>query len=352
MQNLKFSLKMKLRLAPNVHLLQRSKSEIQIGLSPINCVRLPSQFRTVIAKCDGSTSVDQLLNAAKSIGFDHISALNTLKLLFDRQLLIAEIAELKSLTKNQESHLRDAHRSTYVSQTSVANRTKTHITISGAGRLGMTIGLLLGNSGFSNLRILDDSPVLASDLIPWGASRVDVGQRREQVAQMILERIHPGQLKSVRQKETREKPNLIIYAPDPIADFPWIDPQLADGAVARDISFLVAATSPTQSLVSAIQVPGVNACLRCFHLNQADRDLAWPQLISQLIGVKAPDITPTDLILRTAFFTFNKVCEWVDLKPEVESIWYSITDKTEQKLTVLPHVQCGCQWNLAKNQVS
>ena len=343
---------MKLRLAPNVHLLHRSKNEIQIGLAPTNCVRLPSRFQMVITKCDGSNSVDELLSFAKSIGFDHISALNALKLLFDRQLLICEISQIKSLTKNQESHLRDAHRSTYVSQTSVLNRTKTHITIRGAGRLGMTIGLLLGNSGFSNLRILDDSPISTSDLIPWGASRIDIGQRREQVAQMILERIHPGQLKSVRKSETRVKPNLIIYAPDPIADFPWLDPQLADSAVANDIPFLVAATSPSQSLVSAIQVPGINACLRCFHLNQADRDLAWPQLITQLIGVKAPDITPTDLILRTAFFTFNKVCEWVDLKPEVESTWYSITARTEQKLTVLPHAQCGCQWNLAKNQVS
>jgi hypothetical protein len=352
MQNSKFSLKMKLRLAPNVHLLQRSKTEIQIGLSPTNCVRLPSQFRMVITKSDGSNSVEQLLNVAKSTGFDYISALNTLKLLFDRQLLICEIAELKSSTKNQESHLRDAHRSTYISQTSVANRTRAHITIAGAGRLGMTIGLLLGNSGFSNLRILDDNPVSTSDLIPWGASRVDVGQRREQVAQMILERIHPGQLKSVRQSETRAKPNLIIYAPDPIADFPWLDPQLADGAVASDIPFLVAATSPAQSLASSIQVPGINACLRCFHLNQSDRDSAWPQLISQLIGIKAPDITPTDLILRTAFFTFNKVCEWIDLKPEVESNWYLITARAEQKLTVLPHAQCGCQWNLAKNQVS
>ena len=137
-----------------------------------------------------------------------------------------------------------------------------------------------------------------------------------------------------------------------MADFPWLDPQLADHAIARDLPFLIAATSPRESLVSSIQIPGVNACLRCYHLNQADRDPAWPQLISQLIGIQAPDITPTDLILRTAFFAFNKVCEWVDLEPDIETSWYLISSKFEQPLTVLPHRKCGCQWDLVKDQVS
>lgn len=352
MENYEKLLKLKPRLAPNVPVLVRNKSQFQIGLNPQTCLLLPRKFQRIIKECDGSKSIEKLLEYADQSGVDRTSAQATFKLLIDRQLLICELVGLKKLSKNQVSHLQEAKRATNSKIESIQKRSKTHLTIHGAGRLGTTLALLLGSSGFANLRIIDPKRVSNADLLPWGASRVDTGLRRDQVVHAMLERNHPDQIKATRQFETRVKPNLIIYCPDPISDFPVIDPRLADFAVSAEIAFLVAATCPKQSLVSDVLLPGISSCLRCYHCHQTDRDPIWPNLISQLIDRNMPDTTPADLILRTAFFTFNLICDWLDHQPEPSSRWWNLTKTSEQPFELYPHSKCGCQWNLSDDQVS
>lgn len=342
-----------LRLAPGIHLLMRSANEFQLGLNPDLGMKLPINFRVVLEKCSGVLTVRELAQIAVANEFDFSSAVNVLRALTQQGLLIQSTPELRTLTKHQASHLLDAQRATLSDPQSVANRTRARISIFGAGRLGATLALLLGNSGFSNLRIVDPNLVVQSDLIPWGASRIDVGQRRDSVVQTLLERVHQGQLKSTRHKETRSKPTLVIYAPDPVADFPFFDPSLVDPALAADLPFMAIASSAKSVIVSSISTPGTSGCIRCFHLNQTDRDSAWPALISQLIGRVIPDPTPTDLVLNSAQFAYQKIAKWIDSGNDGDNYWHELTGSGEPRLFKnYPHSSCGCFWQSGQNNVA
>lgn len=342
-----------LRLAPTVFILRRNKNEIQIGLNPKTSLAMPVILADVLTKFDGSNSVQQIINSATSIDLDPGSLLNLIEHLVNIKLLIEAPSELKTLTKNQASHLLDAQRDTNSNPISIKRRTNSHIAIVGAGRLGTSLALLLGNSGFANLRVIDANKVTATDLLPWGASRIDIGIRRDYVVQTLLERIHSGQLKTVRQKETRQKPDLVIYAPDPISDIPWLNPQLTDWAISTDIPHLIAATCPTSSLVSPILKPGKDGCVRCFHFFQTDRDAAWPQLITQLVGRTSPDFTPTALVMQTALLAFQRITGWIDGSSPESSSWSNLTKSLElSHYEIPPHSKCGCIWPLTKFEVA
>lgn len=342
-----------IRIAPAIHLLNRDKENIQLGLDPQTCMQLPEQFRKILEKCDGYSTVNELAQLGIQLGFDFDSTVHTLYLLTQRGLLIEQTPALQKLTSNQASHLLDAQRSTQSDPQRIAERTKARITIFGAGRTGATLALLLGNSGFANLRIIDPNLITAADLSPWGASRIDIGQRRDVLVHTLLERVHRQQLRTTRLKESRSKPNLIIFAPDPVADIPWLNPDLADLAIAADSPFLVIATCPANSLVSSVIIPGVAGCVRCFHQHQNDRDSVWPQLMSQLIGRNVPDQTPTDLVLSTALFAYHQVANWIDLEKTESNVWWKL-DRTSKisSISNMPHNQCGCFWQLAKRDIA
>jgi hypothetical protein len=345
MDNQKNVLNQTLFLSPTTQILIRNSYEIQLGLNPDTALKLPIGFKPLLKKCDGVATVNDVAKFAETLGFDFESTVSTLQLLTERGLMAREVSNLTSMTRNQNSHLLDAQRSTGTNAESIKQRSKARVTIFGAGRLGSSIALLLGNSGFSNLRVIDQSEITNSDLLPWGASRIDVGQRRDYVVQTMLERIHKGQLKTMRLKETRSKPSLIIYAPDPGADLPWLDPQLADCALSNDLPFIVVASSATEALITSIIKPGLTGCIRCYHQHQTDRDAAWPQLIAQLIGRKFADPTPTELVLNAAFFAYRQISNWCDFGATANNIWWRMNLAAEIKEdSNYLHLNCGCFW--------
>lgn len=334
-----------IRIAPGIYPLQRNSKTIQLGLNPQTAVQLPNVFRGVLDSCDGSHTVAQLAELALEFDLDKTSTLNVIELLIKNGLLISSTPQLRSLSSNQASHLLDAQRATHSNPTSIANRTAARITIVGAGRNGSTLALLLGNSGFANIRIIDSTRISNSDLTPWGFSRLDVGARRDYVVQTLLERVHREQLQTMRLKETRSKSSLIVFAPDPIADIPYLEPHLVDLAVSSDTPYLVLASSDRSALVTAINIPGVTGCVRCFHLHQQDQDSDWPKLISQLVGRSTPDITPTDLVLRAALFSYQQIANWIDFNSTDLNHWWYLSGSTETVETQnYPHVSCGCFW--------
>lgn len=340
------------QLEPSVQVLWRSKTQIQIGLSPNKSLCLPSNYLKVIKKLNEPTGTEDLANFAKSLQISQEQLDWVIQELVNRNFLIHVLDDLDGLNINQNSHLHDAYRETNTLGAKVNNRLNAGINIFGAGRLGITVALLLGNSGFANLRIVDHTEIRKSDLIPWGASRVDLGLRRDQVTQTILERIHPGQLKATRLAQSRIKPTLNLYFPDPVADFPFLNVDISNHAMANDAPFLVAGTSPTEALVSNVIIPGQTSCLRCFHLNQADRDPVWPQLISQLIGRQIADPTPTALVLRSALFIFELICNYLDFGQNSNNLWHQLTLNSQTDFLVYPHVDCGCQWPLTNDEVA
>ena len=334
-------------LAPGVHLLNRDQDSIQVGLNPRTSLVLPKAILAILKKCDGYTTVTQIHKLAQLNGLDPESTLEVLNLMVDQGLLRKVDPQIESLSANQQSHYLDSSRSVGFEAEKINQRATKRLAVVGGGRLGTTISILLGNSGFSNLRILDSSPVTLNDISPWGASRLDVGLRRDFVIQTMLERIHRGQLKTMRTKESRVKPDLIIYAPDPVSEIPWLDPNLANWAIELDVPYLVASSSPIESFVSSVLIPGKSGCIRCYHQHQTDRDPIWPKLVAQLVGKVSPDFTPTDLVLRTGLFAYQQICKWFD-EPEVNSnTWWALTTTDPiVEFEIPPHSECGCIWQL------
>lgn len=340
-----------LALAPGIHLLNRDQESIQVGLNPRTSLVLPKAMLAILKKCDGYTSIEQLKKLAQLNLLDPESAQETLNLMVDQGLLRKVDPQVESLSSNQLSHYLDSSRSVGFEAEKINQRATKRLAIVGGCRLGATISLLLGNSGFSNLRVLDSSPVTLNDISPWGASRLDVGLRRDFVIQTMLERIHRGQLKAMRTKESRVKPDLIIYAPDPVSEIPWLDPNLANWAMELDVPYLVASSSPTESFVSSVLTPGKSGCIRCYHQHQTDRDPIWPKLIAQLVGKVFPDFTPTDLVLETGLFAYQQICEWFNESEPNSNTWWKLTTTNHRaKFEIPPHSECGCIWQLSNEK--
>lgn len=339
-----------LQLAPGVHIYLRNKEQIQVGLDPQNSLCLPAALHGLLKKCDGFTSVAKLIEL---FNVKQDSILQILKLMVNRKLLIFVDPGTRQLTSNQQSHHLDANRSVNSVAHLVNQRSKIRLVIAGGGRLGSTLAILLGNSGFSNLRILDSTPVTLNDLTPWGFSRLDVSLRRDFVIQTMLERVHRDQLKTMRTKETRRKPDLFIYAPDPVSDLPHFDLNLANEAIESDTPFIALATSPTSALITSIINPGNSGCIRCYHLHQSDRDDAWSRLITQLIGKQMPDATPTNLILRSALHGYEQICKWLENGLTNDNHWQNLTASGEITYFEVPaHADCGCTWLAKSNAAS
>lgn len=330
------------RLQPGLPVLTRSQSEIQLGLNPLTSIRFPIEFKPVLSRCDGATEFAEILELASALNFDVESTKNVISNLIGTNALVLETPDLGEISTNQKSHLLDAQRATQNNAEAVSKRTNCRIEIYGLGRIGMTISLLLGNSGFSNLRLVDAQPVTNTDLLPWGASRIDLGTRRDNVAETLLSRIHREQTRKPNYRDSRQDTSLIIYVTDPNSDFPFFEPDLADEATAHDIPYLIIGASSTISTVSSVLIPGESGCVRCLHLSQTDRDSAWPVLVAQLVGREIPDLTPTALVLRTALFAYQRISNWVELKQNEANTWWQLTEQSESSFINYPHQNCGC----------
>lgn len=342
MQTQKITEKTKLKLLPGLPLLIRNATELQLGLDPGNAIRLPIEFRKVLNKFDGFASLKEVLNYALDSGFDHNSTKVTIENLISLNYLIPEMQLTKDLTLNQKSHLLQGQRATNDDPAATAKRLDSVITIYGAGRIGLTLALLLGSSGFSNIRIVDYELITSTDLIPWGASRIDIGQRRDQVALTLLGRVHKDQLKILQFRDDRFKSDLIVYAQDAIADFPFYPIQLTDEALSCETPYLIIGAGSHSTHVSSVLLPGESGCVRCLHLNQSDWDNAWPTLITQLMGQKLPDLLPNHLVLPSALLAFQHIANWVDGGKSEPNTWWQLEDSSQKVFFNYPHNECGC----------
>lgn len=307
--------------------LWRSKSEVQFGFDYRTAVRLSADDASfLISACTGTLSVAEILHQAESAGRD-------ITLLAQ---VIARMLEVGLLIPSNEVK----------PEQPIAN---IEVEITGAGRLGTTVAILLAHSGLVNIRIKDRQPISNSDLTAWGPSRIDIGQRRDHTALLILERIQRGMWPRLLRPIKPELPKLAIRCPDPIGLTPWLDPNLADDLVATDTPHIVASTGATHSLVSTVLNPKDTACLRCFHARLADLDSAWPLISSQLIGRPTRDLASAKLVLQTAIHISDLVIDWCSKNMEWKSGFYELAEPMfEPKfLPVATHSSCGCQWNKA-----
>jgi hypothetical protein len=207
---------------------------------------------------------------------------------------------------------------------------------------------MLAGSGFPNISVHDSTLVKESDLTPWGASRIDVGIRREVIAKTLVEKMVRGF--SAHKNSLRFRPNqkIEILLPEQRADFPWIYATSADHLVATDTSHLFAATSSGESLISSVISPGKAPCLRCMHLHRCDQDPQWPTIDLQISQNPVVDSASISLILKTALEVVQIVSAWVDQSETPEPYIVKLA-KSKSSVETYPtffHPSCGCRWDL------
>ena len=308
-------------ITSHIPVLWRSKEEVQIGLHPMHSLRMPIDAAHKFLAAAITAEQEKPSTRAET-------SAHSVEPVADPAHYIAYQRE--DLTKEQQ-----------------ANRLNTEIVIQGAGRIGTTIAILLAGAGYPLIRIHDAQKITSNDLCIWGASRVDIGSRRDHTAHLLIERIHRGTWPSILRRTSTATQRLTILCPDPVTDWPWFAPNLTDKLIASDQAHLVLASGPTNIHVSSVIEPGVTSCMKCRDAHLTDADPSWPLLTSQLIGRPPLDLAPSGLVLYAAHFATQLVSEWVDSRSVLPNRLWDISwpSLATEFTTMFPHPACGCGWN-------
>ncbi|CAB4329801.1 unannotated protein [freshwater metagenome] len=338
------------QLAPGVHFYRRSDTRMQIGINPNASLIIESHIGKQLGQLlNGDTSITKICEILAESGIDQISSQNFMSQLIHLGLLIPGPTTQTHDDKNPVNAVQrhNLFRETRGDLAAIKSRIECEISITGAGRLGMTLCLLLASSGFPNITVHDEGLVREGDLTPWGASRIDIGLRRDHVARLLIERITRGASAHQNSFRFRASRKLEILLPDQRADFPWIEATSADAMTANDAPYLFAATSTGSSLISSVITPGKDPCLRCQHLHHSDQDPDWPLIDLQVAHQAQLDTAPISLIMRTALEIQRIIERWIDVSeiplPSVKHLSVSALDE------IYPthfHPSCGCRWDL------
>ena len=297
-----------------VPVLWRSKDEMQFGIHPTQSIRMAPQ-----------------------------TAHNLLQENLER--IESTVTPDLSMIPSPE-HLTALHREGFTSY-EIKNILETKITIFGAGRMGMTIAVLLAGSGYPAIHIQDATRVKPDDVTTWGASRIDIGARRDNVAYLLIERMYRGTFASIPRRNLSATKHLAILCPDPVADWPWFPPQMTDQFIASDQPHIAVACGPQNIHISSVIHPGRTACMKCHDAHLVDADSSWPLISSQLIGRPMNDQTPNTLLLFSAHFVLQLVHAWTNSTNVTESRLWDVQWPSLNTVhtTMTPHPACGCGWN-------
>lgn len=345
------------QLAPGVHFFERNESQIQIGINPSSAIILDKHIGAQIFKLlSGNNSVAQICRELNQTGFTESSGENFLIQLANLGLLTSGPTIQTYDDKNPVSGLQrlNLNRETVGSHQAMKQRIACEIAIHGAGRLGTTLGVLLVSSGYPNITVRDPQLVREDDLTVWGASRVDIGNRRDHTARNLIERMIRGASSHKNSLRFQAQRRIEILLPDQRANFPWIDATSADTFAAKDTSYLFAATSSSASLISSIITPGHQPCLRCLHLHRCDQDPDWPRIELQVTSHNAVDTAPIALIVRTALLIQATINHWVDADSTTAAqnsafslMQLGLLPSQDETYPTYFHPTCGCRLDLS-----
>ena len=339
------------KLAPGVRFYERGPNHIQIGINPSSALVIHKQVGEVLAKLlTGAHSAAEICKQLELVGHDFQSSENFLNQIVELGLVEPGPVAATYDQQNPVSEIQrlNLSRETYGDLDAINRRIGCEISIRGAGRLGMTVCLLLASAGFPNITVHDSTIVSESDLTPWGASRIDIGIRRDAVAKNLVERMIRGVSAHKNSLRYRSIQKIEILLPEQRADFPWISAISADGLVATDTPHMFAATSSSESLVSSVIVPGQTPCLRCLHLHKCDQDPQWSIIDLQVSQNPIVDSAGITLILRAAMEVTRIVSAWIDSTDNLEPhlLKSGQTWDSAEMYPTFYHPSCGCRWDL------
>jgi len=177
-----------------------------------------------------------------------------------------------------------------------ARRACSSVQVVGSGRLGLSIGLLLGAAGIGSISAGDTVTARQSDRGALALAGADVGASRHDGLRRRLAEVAPASLlapappvDSVRARRAsgqrapapraagQRAPDLVVLASASAAER-----EVAAELSLRGVPHLCVTVSETLAVLGPLVEPGRTACLRCLDLRRADLDPSWPLVLDRL----------------------------------------------------------------------
>jgi len=327
----------------------RDPRTLQIGVEPGSGVLvsgLDLATATWLAGLDGSRSEAEVLSDASVLGLDVGSAVRILAGLrlagvllgtpLDSQSLADAGPYLPELVGLTESGPPAANASQVL-----AARSRRHVAIEGANRIGVPLGALLAASGVGGLSFLDQATVRQCDASVGGLDLGDEGEARTLAAQRAVRRTVPAA--DLTPVSGPHQPDLVVLC------HPWTvhDPLQGHDSPDRG-AHLAVSVREGRVVIGPLVVPGRTSCLHCAELHRTDRDPRWPAVAAQLAA--SPSMAmhePTSVLAAlAAALAAAQVLEYLDgsRAPEVIEATLELRPPDWQVLRRRwpPHLDCGC----------
>lgn len=221
-----------------------------------------------------------------------------------------------------------------------AARTRRHVVIEGAGRVGSAVATTLAAAGVGTVRVIDSHPVRPGDVLPAGAGLADVDRSWAQTLAGAASRV-AGDPSSDACLPT--PPDLVVLVGEDV-----LDARVGDDLVRRDVVHLGIVVSADRVVVGPLVRPGRSACLRCLDLHRRGRDPAWPHLVAQLLTRRGPaaPVGETALCMAAAGVAALQVLAQLDgaAAPDAvgRTLELSLPQGAMQRRVWRRHPGCGC----------
>lgn len=226
----------------------------------------------------------------------------------------------------------------------LAARQRSTIRVSGLGRLGGTVALLLASAGVGTLVLRPEGLVQVDDVGLGAFGAFDVSWDRHSALARSLHRVEPSVTVTAHARPDVTV-NVHSHAVDP-ADYYT--------ATAERLPHLPVVVNDADVTVGPMVIPGMTACTMCVALHHADDDPAWPTLTTQL--ARSPGIPcETTLAAMAASLAASQVLAYLDGNhPSAVNhlIEVSLPEALPRLRTVTRHPDCPCREHTTRREGS
>src|SRR5699024_10217889 len=214
-----------------------------------------------------------------------------------------------------------------------------HVGILGLGLTGATFALNLVKCGLKVLTIMDDAPVLTSDVSIGSYNPKHVGMPRHRALEKLVTAQAPG---CTLLPPTESRPDLVVIVDQYVAH-----PRLTSTFIRHDVPHLSVVLTERRSVIGPYVVPGQSCCVRCLDLHRADHDKYWRAVATQLaaLGQHHPLTEDPGLALATASTMSNQILAVLSrTTPTTRGATLEITlpEALPNVRTWPIHPHCGC----------
>ncbi|QJW37433.1 ThiF family adenylyltransferase [Cellulosimicrobium protaetiae] len=278
-------------LRPEARVLRRAPGEVQVGTDPRWSVRIAGlepddeEWLGALASPAGQRGGPDPVLAGATGASGRRSALVTL--LEEAHLLVPARPRRAASTAPANGHadlgVLSALRPDGAGHRVLAARARSTVAVVGLGRVGAALALHLATAGVGTIVVDDPGTVLSTD-VGSGAYRVrDVGASREAAVRRLVEEVAPA---VVVAGTSSERTTAHVPAPPPdvvvVVEHGAADPGRVRRLVGEGVAHLSVVVREADVVVGPFVRPGLDPCLTCVDLRQADVDPCWPQLARQL----------------------------------------------------------------------